>query len=151
MKKSIQVSVLSVLTLVGLAGCTKSQEELLIGSWECSSAEDGMTISADVEYVRNGKSTAGIEMTGQESGVAISIAGLGQGSWEITDGELVETIDKFNFLSFTVGGEELPPETVPPELKDSIVGASAGSEIIQLDEQVLITKNAGTKYTCTRV
>ncbi|MAS08534.1 hypothetical protein [Salinisphaera sp.] len=151
MKKHIQISILLLILALSVSACSKSQEELLIGNWECNANDEGMNISAEMEYVRNGKSTAMMEITGQESGVAIAIDALGQGSWTLSDGELVETIDKLNFISFTVGGEELPTDAIPPELRDSIVGASTGSEIVQLDERVLITKNAGATYTCTRV
>ena len=136
--------------MLALVGCSKSKQELLVGHWECNGQEEGMRFSGTMEYVSNGKSNAMMEMSGNESGVPILFELMAQGTWEINDTELLESIQKLTVTRFSVGGKELPPENFPQEMKDALIGVSSGSEIIQLDERVLLVKNAGTQTTCLR-
>jgi len=136
--------------MLTLVGCSKSKQELLVGHWECNGQEEGMRMSGTMEYVSNGKSNAMMEMSGNESGVPILFEMMAQGTWEINDTELLESIERLTVTRFSVGGKELPPENFPQEMKDALVGFSTGSEIIQLDARVLLAKNSGTQITCSR-
>lgn len=139
-----------IVSLIMLAGCSKSQQELLIGHWECNGQDDGAKFSGSVEYVSNGSSNVMFEMSMQESGTEIEFALMAQGTWELNKNELLETFTKLTITRFVVGGRNLPPEQFPQQMKEAFMGTSTGSEIIQLDERVLLTKNAGVKTTCTR-
>lgn len=103
-----------------------------------------------MEYVSNGKSNAMMEMSGNQSGIPILFELIAQGTWEVNDTELLESIERLTVTRYSVDGNELPPENFPQEMKDSLIGVSSGSEIIQLDERVLLVKNADTQMTCSR-
>ncbi|MFD3321979.1 hypothetical protein [Alteromonas macleodii] len=136
--------------LIMLAGCSKSQQELLKGHWECNGQGDGAKFTGSVEYVSNGSSNVMFEMSMKESGTEAEFDVIAQGTWELNKNELLESFTKLTITRFVVDGRNLPPEQFPQQLKEAIIGTATGSEIIQLDERVLLTKNGGSKTTCSR-
>lgn len=139
-----------IVMMLTFIGCSKSKQELLIGHWECNGKDKGMKFSGTVEYVSNGKSNTVMEMSGSESGVPFLVEVIGQGTWKVNDVELIESIEKLTVTRFSADGKDLPPDNFPQEMKNALVGVSSGSEIIQLDDRMLITKNADTQITCSR-
>ncbi|WP_017446144.1 hypothetical protein [Gayadomonas joobiniege] len=134
-----------------LAACSKSPQELLVGHWKCHGEDENFKFSGDVEYVSNGTSNVMIEMTGEESATKLSFELMAQGTWKLKKEELLETITKLTVTRFSVGGREIPPEKFPKQMKDALVGVTTGSQILQLDERVLLTKYAGNQTTCSRL
>lgn len=110
-----------------------------------------MKLSGKLEYVSNGTSNVLMEIRMRDSGAEVVFEMMAQGSWQLTENSLVESITRITITRLNVNGQELPPNQFPQEMKDALVGTSSGSEVIQLDKHVLITKSSGTQTTCSRI
>lgn len=135
---------------INMAACSKAPKDLIVGVWSCNAKENSMTMSGDYEYVSNGTTNLTFEAQGYESGTKLSFSGIAQGTWSIKKNELLEKLEKLTIVSFSVDGKNLSPESLPEEIKNALVGASTGTNIIQLDERVLLLQNGSTQITCTR-
>ena len=90
--------------LIMLAGCSKSQQELLKGHWECNGQDDGVKFTGSVEYVSNGSSNVMLEMSMKESGTEVEFDVIAQGTWELNKNELLESFTKLTITRFIVDG-----------------------------------------------
>ena len=150
MNKLLTTFILTLIVVV-LSGCFQNQQDLLVGHWQCNGQEDNMKLAGKLEYVSNGTSNALMEIRMRDSGAEVVFEMMAQGSWQLTENSLVESITRITITRLNVNGQELPPNQFPQEMKDALVGTSSGSEVIQLDKHVLITKSSGTQTTCSRI
>lgn len=131
-------------------GCGPSREQLLVGRWNCSGSSKGFSVTGEVEYVTNGRTTQTFEVSGAESGNTIEFSSIAHGTWSIEGDQLVETVDKFTVVEWAVNDQRLPASSFPSEISEAFVGAASGSDIERLTQNMLITRVGSDHVSCSR-
>jgi len=141
---------IAFLLMLTLLGCGDSKEETLIGRWNCNGNARGLTYSGETEYVANGRSTSTFEIRGNDSGNSFQFTGVSNGTWSVKGDQLLESVEKFTVVTFQVNGQQVPASSFPAQLAEALEGASAGSTIEKLSNNILIARSGADHVSCSR-
>ncbi|MEP2651680.1 MAG: hypothetical protein ABJH06_06760 [Paraglaciecola sp.] len=133
------------------AACDGSKKQLLIGKWDCLGVMEDIQIKADVEYLKDGRSTAWFEMTVEEGNNEITFNGTLIGTWSLDAQTLTEETTKVNLVTVMAKGKRLPVEAFQSQLTSTMVGMPTTSQIEVLTEHRLVSYDPdSTTVSCTR-
>ncbi len=147
--------IVAALALTACATSPPGPANLIVGTWTCETAADGIKVSGVFDYQSNGvtKGTPVIDVN--MSGMAIKMTGALDGTWEfLADGSLKEVVTGLKVQTASQNGNVIPPamvgSMVQPMVEQMIVGQESISTAQITATSFVSTDKDGTVTTCKR-
>lgn len=148
--KKFLVIIVSAASCIMLTACSQSKKDLIVGKWKCNESSEIGLVEADIEYLKDGRSSAFFEVVGESEGVDITFSGTMAGIWSIENSTLTEELSKVSILNATANGQQIPLESFGEQVSKSMVNIPITSEIELLTEKRLLTHEPDSTMTCSR-
>jgi hypothetical protein len=143
-------STAAIMGIVLLGGCFESNEEKIIGYWNCQLSAATGSGTGLTQYVSGGDWSGEAELNLVEDGISMSIAVVGAGTWSIDGDEIIERTTNMSVMELVVGGVTVPPSSLPSEFLETIMASATASTIVTFDDDNLIMRNPDQTATCRR-
>ncbi len=132
---------MSVLLLAGCKSEDEKMEDLLIGSWSCTSqipaSAEAPSASAkmDIQYLRSNKSSAHTVLSFSQDGATIDLEMLASGTWAVADGNLEEDITRVTLMGVRGPGGAFSMPELPGEVQRELHAfADAFKDLVVMTE-----------------
>lgn len=145
--------VITVAVLV--ASCAsepKTPAEMLLGTWQCETKSNDITIKGPFTYLEGGKSTFEPSVGGEVGpGMKLDMSGAAEGTWTfLPDGKLEQVITKLVVAKGQVGGQDVPVPMLQGMVDQMIVNQKASSTPTITPTSLTLTSSDGSASTCSR-
>lgn len=134
--------------IMALSACESEDEkmaDLLVGSWACQAQSPAtadmpaMSVKADVQYMPHKKGSAQMVVSGVFDGIPIDLEMMGNSTWQIDDGNLIEDIVNLTIMNIRANGTSYMLAELPTEgqqsfetLRQAYLNSSSMTEIRDL-------------------
>ena len=145
------VGALAWLGACASAPSVKSPADMILGTWNCKAASEGVSTDAVITYVAGGTATMDAKLGVSQGGMAINLDGKGEARWKfLPDGKIEETITKLTVTGGKMGGREVPIGMVQPMVDQMVVNQSVTSTTVITSATMTSTDDNGVVTSCTR-
>ncbi len=145
-----------VAMVAGLAACasapdTRTPEEMIVGTWNCTATNPDGNIGGPMIYKADGTTSFTLTMTNQAQGVNMVAKVEGTASWRLPEpGIIVERMTKVNVTSAVVNGQDVTT-SLASTIEDAMLGNEAAPSKLEIaPRQMRQVDPVGTVTACTR-
>ncbi|MDP3739172.1 MAG: hypothetical protein Q8R02_17410 [Hyphomonadaceae bacterium] len=143
----------AALFLVACAAVSEAQapktEELLVGTWNCSSNSNGAVITGPMTFVAGGKSKVTSNVAIPDA--TIEMTGTGNGTWKLLpDGTLEEVVTDFKVATAKTAGQPSPVEDMQAMIDAMVVNVPVISTFKLEPKSLVRTDQSGGITSCSR-
>lgn len=147
MMKPIALGALFCAFAASAVAQTPSQR--LIGTWACTTLDDGLIITAKQTYLTDGTSTIAVLITGETEGASMKIAAEGVGTWSFSGDQLDEELSRMTATIAEINGTA-QTGLVQQMLDDTMVGQDLSSTTTFAGSTLYMVDAEEVETNCTR-